>query len=249
VNQPAIRPLAEARCNTDVFRGLAERLGFERELFAVTDEELAREALWENSADVPAELAGITVERLKHEGPLKLKLSNQRPPFAEGGFPTPSGKCELYCDRLAKIGLDPLPTYIPPAECRESNPELAARYPLQLLSPPSPHFLNSSFANVDSLRSAAGEPELNIHPSDAQARNISDSARVRVFNDRGAFEATARVGNTVRTGVVVAPGLWWNKLTSDGRNANATTPTTLADMGGGATFFDNLVEVELLAAP
>jgi anaerobic selenocysteine-containing dehydrogenase len=145
---------------------------------------------------------------------------------------------------MAQAGLDPLPAYTPPAECADSNPELAARFPLQLLSPPSRHFLNSTFVNVDSLREFAREPELHLHHADAAARGIESGQRVRIFNDRGAFHARASVGESVRSGVVVAPGVWWNKLSGDGRNANATTPTTLADMGGGATFFDNLVEVE-----
>ncbi|HTI51659.1 MAG TPA: molybdopterin dinucleotide binding domain-containing protein, partial [Planctomycetaceae bacterium] len=162
------------------------------------------------------------------------------------GFPTPSGKCEFYCERLAAEGCDPLPTWIPPAESAESSPELARRYPLQLLSPPSPHFLNSTFVNVDSLRAAAREPEVQLHLDDAERRSIRSGDRVRVFNNRGAFEATALVGETVRPGVAVAPGIWWNKYASDRANVNATTSSRLTDLGGGATFFDNLVEVELI---
>ena len=243
VNVPAIAPLGEARPNTDVFRGLASRLGFEPELFEISDEDLAREALWEFSGEVPPALAGITVDRLKREGPLRLNLGEAYMPFANGNFPTPSGKCELYSERMQAAGLDPLPTYTPPAESPDSAPELAAAFPLQLLSPPSPHFLNSTFANVDSLRAVEGEPKLEIHPHDAAPRGIADGDLVEIRNARGQFRARAQVGETVRPGVVVAPSIWWNKLTSDRRNANITTPTRLADMAGGATFFDNLVEV------
>lgn len=246
-NSPSIPPLAEARCNTDVFRDLADRLGFEPELFQITDEALAREALWECAREVPDSLRGITIERLLSEGPLRLNLPKRFTPFASGRFPTPSGKCEFYCDRLAAIGFDPLPTWIPPAESPESCPELARQYPLQLLSPPSPHFLNSTFVNVDSLRAAAREPEVQLHPDDAEPRSIRTGDRVRVFNDRGAFQATALVGETVRPGVAVAPGVWWNKYARDRANVNATTSSRLADLGGGATFFDNLVDVEPVA--
>ena len=69
---------------------------------------------------------------------------------------------------------------------------------------------------------------------------------VRVFNDRGSFRARAKVGAKSRAGVVVAPGIWWTGDTADGNNANATTSTNLTDLGGGATFFDNLVQVEAL---
>src|SRR5262245_57875549 len=140
-------------------------------------------------------------------------------------------------------GLYPLPTYTPPGESAEASAALAARYPLQLISPPALHFLNSTFVNVDSLRHAARRPELEIHESDAEIRGIRMGDAVRIFNDRGAFEAVAVQGDSVRPGVVGAPGIWWNRFTRDGANANATTSTKLTDMGGGATFFDNLVEV------
>src|SRR5262249_31679407 len=115
--------------------------------------------------------------------------------------------------------------------------------PLQLPRPLEPAFLNSTFVNVASLRQIAGEPTLQIHSDDAWPRRVKDGARVRVFNDRGSFEATARVSDAVRPGVVVAPSIWWNRYSPDGKNCNATTSTKLTDLGGGATFFDNLVEV------
>jgi anaerobic selenocysteine-containing dehydrogenase len=174
----------------------------------------------------------------------KAVLKQTQASFANGGFPTPSGKCEFYCERLVQQGHDPLPTYIPPAESPDSAPELAARFPLQLLSPPSPHFLNSTFVEVDSLRRSAIEPQLEISPLDATDRGIQHGELVNIFNDRGSFTARAIVGETVRPGVVVAPSIWWNKHSLGNRNCNSTTPTRLTDLGGGATFFDNLVEVE-----
>ena len=276
VNVPAIAPLGESRCNTEVFRGLARRLGFEPELFDVSDEQLARELLWEESPPetVPAAMRGITLDRLKREGAIKLngtlnvavslreaellgttniegksfasrsETATFNAPFANGGFATPSGKCELRCERLAELGLDPLPTFIPPAESPASAPELAKRFPLQLLSPPSPHFLNSTFVEVDSLRRSAIEPQLEISIADAVARGIQHGELVTIFNDRGSFIARALVGDTVRPGVVVSPSIWWNKHSPGNRNCNSTTPTRLTDLGGGATFFDNLVQVE-----
>jgi anaerobic selenocysteine-containing dehydrogenase len=245
VNEPAIAPLAEAKPNTEVFRLLARQMGFESELFELSDEELAAQALTDSGAKgFPGQaLNGIALERLRKEGPIRLHLPKDYAPFADGGFPTPSGKCEFYSERLATRGLDPLPTYTPPHEDPMTRPELAARYPLQLVSPPAPSFLNSTFVNVESLRMAAGEPTLEMHPTDAAARAITNGQRVRVFNDRGGFQATALVGETVRPGVVVTQGIWWNKYASDGRNCNATTSSKLTDLGAGATFFDNLVQV------
>jgi anaerobic selenocysteine-containing dehydrogenase len=246
-SEPAIAPLGEARSNTDVFRQLARRLGFEPELFEATDEELAAEALTPsagpNGFPAAAALEGIGLERLRREGPVRLNLPRAYAPFAQGGFGTPSGKCELYSPQLAAQGLDPLPTYTPPREDPQTRPDLAARFPLQLLSPPAASFLNSTFVNVSALRRAAGEPTLEIHPDDAAARGIAAGQWVRVFNDRGAFQARAVVGETVKPGVVVALSVWWNKYSPDGGNCNRTTGTALSDFGAGATFFDNLVEV------
>jgi anaerobic selenocysteine-containing dehydrogenase len=240
-NEPAIAPLGEAKSNNDVFRLLARRRGFEPELFEISDQELADESLGKMKK------AGITMDRLRREGPVRLDYPADFAPFAEGKFPTPSGKCELYSQRMADQGLDPLPTYTPPAEDPLTRPDLAAKYPLQMVSPPHPSFLNSSFVNVDSLRAMAGRPTAEIHPRDADRYGIRDGDLVRVFNNRGGFEAVAQVGETVKPGVVVTQGVWWNKLTNDQANCNATTSTRLTDLGAAATFFDNLVAVAPLA--
>jgi anaerobic selenocysteine-containing dehydrogenase len=250
-NEPAIAPLGEAKPNTEVFRLLAARMGFEPELFQVSDERLAEEALTPagGPSGYPAAAAfdGVTLERLRREGPVRLNLPPDYAPFREGHFGTPSGKCELYSPRLEKMGLDSLPTYTPPHEDPLSRPDLAARYPLQLLTPPEPSFLNSTFVNVASLRDQAAEPRLLIHPDDAAPRGISHGQKVSVFNGRGRFTATASVGGDVRPGVVVSQGIWWSRYTPDGVNANTTTSSALTDLGAAATFYDNLVQVEAVS--
>jgi anaerobic selenocysteine-containing dehydrogenase len=251
-NNPAIAPLGESKPNTEVFRLLAAEMGFEPELFAETDEELAARSFGEPGAlatgcSTPPSRSGFAFEGITlgdtKAGPVRLNLPRDWAPFAGGKFPTPSGKCELYSEREKRAGRDPLPHYIPPHEDPQTRPDLAAKYPLQLLTPPVPSFLNSSFVNVDVLRKSAGEPTLEIHPADAATRSISDGQTVSVFNDRGRFRARAVVGETVKPGVVVSLGIWWNKFTGDGVNCNTTTSTALTDQGGGATFFDNLVQV------
>ena len=246
-NEPAIAPLHEAKSNTDVFRLLAKAMGFEPELFQISDEQLAEESLQLNGHvkyPPPQAFVGISLERLKREGPIRLNLPANYTPFAEGNFGTPSGKCELYSPALAKQGLDPLPNYTPPHEDPQTRPDLAAKYPLQMLSPPVPEFLNSTFVNIDSLRGQAREPTLAIHPADATPRRIMDGQWVRIFNDRGSFRARAIVAETVKPGVVVSQSIWWNRYTPDGVNCNTTTSTALTDFGAAATFFDNLVQVE-----
>lgn len=244
-NNPAIAPLGESKPNTDVFRLLARAMGFEPELFDTTDEELAARSLHQPAAPARGALEGITLDATK-AGPVRLNLPRDWAPFAAGDFPTPSGKCELYSEREARAGRDPLPHYVPPHEDPQTKPDLAAKYPLQLLTPPSPPFLNSTFVNVDALRKSAGARTLEIHPADAAARGITDGQPVSVFNGRGRFRAKAVIADTVKPGVVVSLGLYWRKWTDDGVNCNATTSTATTDLGGGATFFDNLVEVAAL---
>lgn len=237
-HRAAIEPHFESKSNNELFRLLAAQMGLESELFQVSDEELCRQTLDDPRFD------GLPVNDLVDRGFVRLNIPNRSAPFANGGFHTPSKKCELWNERLAADGLDPLAGYTPPAEDPRERPDLAARFPLQLISPPSPHFLNSTFVNCATHRGLAGEPTLEIHPQNANERGLRDSQQVRVFNDRGEFRARAIVRESVAIGVVVAPSIWWNKFSPDGRNSNSTTSSGLADMGGGAVFFDNLVQVE-----
>lgn len=239
-NPRAIEPLGECRSNSDVFRALADRLGFESESFP-DDETLIREAL-----EGGPTMSGITLERLREEGSVRLNIPEVYAPFAEGRFPTPSGKCELYSERMKDDGFDPLPTYIPPHEDPQTRPELAARYPLQLVSPPRPQFLNSTFANSPSHRTGAGDPTVELAEADARARGLEAGQWVEVYNDRGAFRSRVALNGLVKPGVAVASGIYWNKLSPGRSNVNGTTSSALSDMGGGATFFDNLVEVRAI---
>jgi len=187
-------------------------------------------------------LDGITWDSLKARGWQRLNVPAA--PFAKGGFPTPSGKCEFWSETAKAQGHDPLPDYTPPREGPTSNPAMAQRYPLAFISPPHRHFLNTSFANLNFALKDAGEPSLDIHPDDAASRGITDGAQVCVFNDRGDYIVRARITDSVRPGVVSAPSVWWKKLTSDGRNANEVTSQAIADMGGAATYYDCLVDVK-----
>ncbi|MGE5088476.1 MAG: molybdopterin-containing oxidoreductase family protein, partial [Candidatus Levyibacteriota bacterium] len=238
-NNPAIAPLAEALPNTEVFRRLAARMGFDEPCFRDSDEDLARQAF---RAGDPR-MRGIDWDTLKAEGFRRLDLPRPWAPFAQGGFPTPSGKCEFWSERMERAGFDPLPDYVPPHESVASNPGLASRYPLAFISPPARNFLNSSFANLPVSIAEERMPRLEIHPDDAAARDIGDGDSVRVFNDRGSLLAMARVTDRARPGVVVAPSVWWRKLAPGGENANAVTSQALTDLGRAPTFYDCLVEV------
>ncbi|WP_281718622.1 molybdopterin-containing oxidoreductase family protein [Pandoraea apista] len=236
-NNPAIAPLGEAKPNSEIFRLLAQRMGWQDPCFSDTDDQLAEQSIRWNDA----RMANSDWETLKRDGWIRYDLPEA--PFANGQFYTPSGKCEFYSERMLQEGFDPLPDWVPPYESVASNPELAARYPLAMISPPARNFLNSSFVNVDSLRASVGEPTLDIHPSDAAPRGIVDGVGVRIFNDRGTLNAKARVTEKAREGVVVGLSIWWKKLAPDGKNANEVTSQQLTDLGRAPTFYDCLVEV------
>jgi anaerobic selenocysteine-containing dehydrogenase len=238
-NNKAIEPLGEALPNTEVFRRLAARMGFTESCFQDSDEDIARQA-WRRDDPRARDLDWDT---LKVDGWRRLNVPAEYAPFAQGNFPTASGKCEFVSAALAAQGQDPLPAYIPPRESVLTNPALAGRYPLAFISPPARNFLNSSFANLPAFVEEEGTPKLDLHPDDAGRRGIATGDRVRIYNDRGSFTATARVGAKARPGVAVAPSIWWQKLASDGRNANAVTSQALTDLGRAATFYDCLVEV------
>lgn len=240
-NNAAIAPMGEAKPNSEIFRLLAARMGFSDPCFLESDDELAAQAFDKTHTRA----IHFDWESLKQKGWQKLNMPDA--PFAEGGFPTPSGKCEFYSSTMASDGLDPLPTYIPPYESVASNPALAKKYPLAMISPPARNFLNSTFVNVQSLRATEGEPHLDMHPNDAAARGIAHGDMARIYNDRGSFIAKARVTEKARPGLVVGLSIWWKKLSRDGKNANEVTSQRLTDMGRAPTFYDTLVQVEKAA--
>ncbi len=240
-NNAAIAPMGEAKPNTEIFRLLAARMGFDDPCFRQSDDQLAAQAF--DAGDARA--VHFDWEALKQRGWQKLSMPDA--PFANGGFPTASGKCEFYSASMLADGHDPVPTHTPPYESAASSPELARKYPLAMISPPARNFLNSTFVNVKSLRSAEGEPHLDIHPDDSAARGILDGEMVRIFNDRGSFVAKARVTAKARAGLVVGLSVWWKKLGRDGKNANEVTSQRLTDMGRAPTFYDTLVQVEKAA--
>ena len=240
LNQPAIPPLGEAVSPSELFRRLSARMGLGDPDLKTSDIELIRTAL----ASDHEYLRGVDFERLRATGWAPLNLPDPWLPYAEGHFPTPSGKCELSSPALAERGFDPLPAYLPANESPHGDPTLSARYPLILLTPKSAlHFLNSSYADSPRSLRAEREPVLDIHPADAAPRGIAEGDRVRVANDRGAVELVARVGDRVRPGVVAMPSGWWATRSPGGFSANALTPDGLSLWGGGGDFHDTLVEV------
>ena len=236
LNRPAIAPMGECKTNTDIFRALAQRMGFTEPCFEEDDETMCRSAF----------AATQNMEELFAQGFTHLKSADGQPlpdaPFAEGGFPSPSGKCEFYSQRLADMGQDGLPDYIANYEVPQAN----AEFPLAMISPPARNFLNSSFVNLQSLRDIETEPVLEMHPEDAQARGIQDGDVIRVFNQRGTYHCKAQLNDRARPGVVNGLGIWWRKLGLNGTNVNELTSQNLTDIGRAPVFYDCCVEVAVL---
>jgi anaerobic selenocysteine-containing dehydrogenase len=228
LNRPSIVPLGDARPNSQIFRDLARAMGYTDDAFGESDESLCRTAFGD----------AVDFDALSRDGFASLPVSEA--PFANGDFPTPSGKCEFFSARLAARGQDGLPNHLPNYEPAGADPE----FPLAMISPPARNFLNSTFVNVKSLRDIEGEPLIEIHTTDAEARGIADGDIVRVFNGRGAHVCMARVSQRARAGVVNGLGVWWRKLGRDGHNMNELTSQRLTDLGNGPTFYDCAVEVQ-----
>ncbi len=261
-NQRSIAAPGEAVPNTEIFRRLARAFGFDDDpQFTRTDTDMIEHYLdWDALAR-----AGHTLDTFKTQGYAHVSVAppDRRAPHAEGMFPTPSGKCELrasgasngnfvaevfrqmYTGKQGGEPLDALPDYVAPRESPMSNPTLAARFPLNILSPKSHGFLNSCYANEAHKERKQGEQFVLIHPQDAATRGILDAAYVRVFNDRGSFEARAELSDDVPAGVVVATLGYWRSRNRNG-TVNVVSSAEFVDMGHAPTFSDNLVEVACL---
>jgi len=267
VSDQAMDPVGECRSNVELFRALAERMGFEDDCFRETVDSMIDRALESPNP----RLQGITRERLERDHFIRLNFESGtnrvgtdafvRPPeqssaknaspflpFAQGNFPTPSGKVEFYSETLKRQGLDPVVAFTPPDESRHGSGSKAAGFPLELLARKPDNHLNTSFANLPCVR--ALEPwigDLEMHPTDAKARGVRDGDRIRAFNLRGEIVLKARVDGSVRPGVVAAR-LDWARFSPGGGNINALTSEKLTDLGNAATFYSVCVEVELFRA-
>lgn len=225
--RPAVNAPGEARSNVDVFRALALRMGFKDACFRDSEDDMIRAMLGSGHPF----LEGITLERLEREHSVRLNVPSPFLPFAEGGFGTASGKCELD-----------VPDFAPPVESRFGDAALRKKYPLEFVSSKNDDSMNSTFGNRDAVDRQTSV--LHMASEDASARGISSGDLVRAFNDRGSLLLTAEVDGVVGRGVVRAPAVRWAKRAPDGRSANALTSEKLTDIGGGPTFYSCLVEVE-----
>jgi anaerobic selenocysteine-containing dehydrogenase len=236
LNEPAVAPPGDCLSTTETFRQIARRMGLEEPALYDSDEQLIDALL---DSEHPS-LAGIDAARLHREGWVRLGYPRPFVPFADG-FETPSRKLEFFSAAAERDGLDPLPTYTPPREAASGN-----GHGLALVAPASHYFLNTIFANDERARRRSGGPRIRVHPDDAAARGLVDGESARVYNDRGEFLATVEVTDAVRPGVAASTKGHWVKHV--GANVNETVEERDSDMGAGAVFHDNRVEVEPVGA-
>ena len=224
-NHAALEPIGESRPNTWIFQQLAKRLGLTDETIYWTVDDLAKELLSSHHEW----LEGITLERLKSEGFVRLNIPETFLPYANGSPMTSDGKFHL----------DPPPRYLEPLD------GLSGEYPLRLLTPPAHHFLNSTYGNLDSIkRLEGGQPVLLVHPSDAARYFVTDGAMVRISSAQGSVTRRASVTEKASAGAVIAEGTWWAGSAPDGLGINTLTSQRLTDLGGGSTFHNTPVRLE-----
>ncbi|MDX1574183.1 MAG: molybdopterin oxidoreductase family protein [Methylophaga sp.] len=256
-NEKCAEAPGEALPNQEIFRRLAARMGFSEDNFKWSDSECL-----ENYVDWNAPACdGIDLEYLRQHGYARLNVGTRddRAPHKNGNFPTPTGKCHFQVEGATNFvagpfrqmyegfqpgeELDSLPDYVASRETPQTNPKLAERYPLNIISPKSHGFINSSYANMDTKLKVQGEQFVLINARDADMRNVQNGDKVRVFNDRGAFEGVAQITDDVNSGLVVATLGYWRQLNKG--TVNCVSSAELVDMGNAPTFTDNLVQVEL----
>lgn len=238
-NAPAVPPLAEAVSNWDVMRLLAAEMGFTDPWLRQTADEVMDEVLAATAVHNPL-LDNLTLADLQAKGFVPLPV--EQTPFADGRFPTPSGKVELWSQAMVDAGVDPLPAYVPAHD--DGGTTDAVQFPpdeaLNLISGAAHHFVSSSFANQPGLLAREGEPFVEIHPQDAASRGIEDGEQVRVANGRGWCYLKVKVTDDVRPGVVVSPKGRWGRL-GNGRHVNHTSSDALGDLAGQSSYHSNLV--------
>ena len=233
-NEAAIAPVGESCSNTELFRRIAAAMGLEEPSLYADDETLLADAIG----------AGVDVDELARVGWVRVPYPDDGRAWGDGVFPTASGKVELVSEALVRMGQPALPTFVAPREGPHGDPELLARYPLQLLTPKQhARFLNSGYSHLPKHGPAEGGPFVELDPTDAAARGIAEGELARVWNDRASLEVPAKISGRLRPGVVAIPFGWWQSQHPDGKVANALTNDTLTEWGGGVAYSDTLVQV------
>lgn len=231
-NEAAIEPVGESVPNTEVFRRIARAMG------------LTEPSLFDDDLTVLRDsLPTVDLDELRRVGWLKVPFPADGTPWAEGNFPTASGRAEFASSSLEEMGQPRLPTFVAPIE-GPTGPN-ADRFPLQLLTPKHhARFLNSGYSHLPKHGPAEGSPFVELDANDAAQRGLAEGDGARVFNDRASLQLPVKISRRLRPGVVAIPWGWWSEHHPDGKVANSLTNDTLTDWGGGVAYSDTLVQIE-----
>ena len=238
--QKVLDPPPEVRPETEIYRALAARLGLESRL---VDEVIPGPGDAEVRAWLERRLAAwpeLSLARLA-QGPIPAPGSEDVA-FSRLRFPTPSGRIELLSrEAAARWGVDPLPDFTLPEESALAGDDQERPFSLQLLTPNTKDRIHSQFGMLEMIASQAEAPSLAISPGDARARGIRGGDLVRVYNRRGEMRLPARIDLSLRAGCVWTTNGFWHE---EGGAVNETSLGRETDIGHGAAFHDNLVQVE-----
>ncbi|MDE0153451.1 MAG: molybdopterin-dependent oxidoreductase [Gammaproteobacteria bacterium] len=243
LNKAVIEPLGESCANTELFRRMAQKMGYVEEgdnAFTQTDEEMIRDILFDE--EVNPLMEGITYEQLEKNGWARASDKSKRRDFLNIGWPTASKKIEIFSQTLADEGQDPLPTYNPEVEGQEDPKR--KDYPIQVLSSAAHYFIGDSFQSVPRLQAMMSRPTVEMSVNDAKERGIEDGDLVRLYNDRGETYCYAVVINGLLDGVCATQKQFKGSNTPGGINVNVLNSEMLTDFGMSPTFYSCLAEIE-----
>ena len=243
LNKAVIEPLGESCANTELFRRMAQKMGYVEEsdnAFTQTDEEMIRDILFDE--EVNPLMEGITYEQLEKNGWARASDKSKRRDFLNIGWPTASKKIEIFSQTLADEGQDPLPTYNPEIEGQEDPKR--KDYPIQVLSSAAHYFIGDSFQSVPRLQAMMSRPTVEMSVNDAKERDIEDGDLVRLYNDRGETYCYAVIINGLLDGVCATQKQFKGSNTPGGVNVNVLNSEMLTDFGLSPTFYSCLAEIE-----
>lgn len=240
ISDQAIEPLGESMRNTELFRQLAKRMGYTEPELYTSDEDMIKECI---DGDAHALMEGLSYTEMKKTGWARGKVNAERRDRLKNGWPTPNGRIQFYVEALKEEGVNPWPAYLPEKEGL-ANEELTRKYPLQVLSTATHHFIGGSFQQVPRLVAMQSRPTVEMNSDDAASRGITDGDLCRLFNDRGETYAYAVIAEGMLPGVLGTQKQLRGTWTPGGVNANALSSEEVTDFGHSPVFFSVLAEIE-----
>lgn len=226
---PVIPPVGESLPNTEIFRRLAARFGFDGPEFLASDRDLMDQAMDGTHPQLagqrPSEIAVDRAIGMKlRDGALMIMCDTVQPA-------TPSGRIEFFSQDLEDRFGYGVPRYEPVPQDRR----------FALITPSSAKRTNATFGgHADSM----GPEIVEMNPADAEALGLTDGAEVSVFNGQGAVTLTLAVTDATRSGVLYSPKGTWRATSKTGLTANALIPAGIrTDIEDGACYNETFVDV------